>query len=330
MAPPTGSSETQTRKRGRPKKEASTEGSEQPTTAASWKDPSKIAKMFMLQCQTHSDYFIEGKDKNDNATGWDRILFDLNLAFVEDVALTMDQLKAALPATHCAAMINETGNKKAPKTPAWFDDVHAILGPRKGLGAMSFGNSDGLEIGITSAEEATRSVSLIDVLLSKPTPIDGDLLDSGRDSDSSDSESTAKRQKKLSTTAEQRRVAVSMNAGSIGLPTKSRRRSDESADNSASEIVAPFDSKKKKQDLAAAVAAVGTGINEGMASIAGSFKDLAQAIGGKDSSSEVVRAVDVLQKEMREAKEEQKRSSDALLAVLGQLAASLQRPGNGA
>ncbi|KAJ3064369.1 hypothetical protein HDU98_012216 [Podochytrium sp. JEL0797] len=136
-----------TKKRGRPKKNPDNEAA---ADSANWTS-SLISKLFHLRYEEFASFFTDAKSKNDNTTGWHKIVLALNLDTAQ--TLTDRQVKNGhnrfikAYRDHCGAMTTETGNKAAPAKPEWFETVHGLLSLKSGLGAQSFGSStvrDGL------------------------------------------------------------------------------------------------------------------------------------------------------------------------------------------
>ncbi|KAI9347659.1 hypothetical protein BDR26DRAFT_49084 [Obelidium mucronatum] len=119
--------------------------------------------------------------------------------------------------------------------------------------------------------------------------------------------------------------ASEMNLESFGLKNRKRNRTSALSSTASidgdSDLVEPFEPKKKRADLPSAVAAVGSGISDGMNGMAASFGKIADALksgSGSQDNASVLRAVEVLAGEIREQRKEQSQVSKSCSVKLPQ------------
>ncbi|KAI9321191.1 hypothetical protein BDR26DRAFT_943933 [Obelidium mucronatum] len=210
--------------------------------------------------------------------------------------------------------LNETGNSKAPLKQEWFDELHGLLSSKLGLAATSFGSSEDSD----NEDLAERMQTANRLLLKNISDEDSERSEDNQEAVGVDEDNGSDPVKLVQTANDTPPVALA--------PKKcNRKRNRTSAPSSTASIDGDSD-LVEPADLPSAVAAVRSGISDGMNGMAASFGKIADALksgSGSQDNASVLRAVEVLAGKIREQRKEQSQVSKSLLDVLSQIATKL-------
>ncbi|KAJ3004059.1 UNVERIFIED_CONTAM: hypothetical protein HDU68_005327, partial [Siphonaria sp. JEL0065] len=295
-------------------------------------DNNRIISLFHLKHETHSVYFVEAKNKDHIHSGWVKVQESFNVIY--DSAVSIDQLRNGYQRylreyrKFVSVSLAETGNSKAQQKPGWFDELHGLLSGKLGLAAASFGSSKDSDTEDLNERIQGAQLLLLENLSDQSTDEEDighriankDVVPTVAIANKSPGCPTHKGSQGTDRGQALEKRASKMNLELFGLKEPKRKRTSASSstacENGESDLVEPFEPKKKKADLPSAVAAVGLGISDGMNGMAASFGKIAEALKVGTVSSDnsgVLRAVEELTGEIRENQKEQNEINSKLL-----------------